>query len=87
MSNIVYADQLEPTFIPWATPTAYPTSEATPPIGLDFEAIQAPELAERIVSGYQMMNQNQFMDMIFWALLLVMVIGGMYSIVKQLKDA
>lgn len=87
MSHIIYVEQLEPTFMPWPTPTPYPTSEATPVIQTAIESIQAPELAERIVSGYQFMNQHQFMDMVFWALLLVMVIGGAYNIIKQLRDA
>jgi len=87
MNKPVYPQQLAPTPIPWDTPTPYPTVGATPPIDFGFESIQAPEMAETIVSGWQMINVDGYMDMVFWAVIVALLVTGAFSIKKHLKDA
>lgn len=78
--------QIEVTPIPWATPTPYPTPVATVPIDLSI-AMDSGEFAENIVSGWQTFNSTGYLDVIFWALIVSIVVAGLISIKRHLEDA
>jgi hypothetical protein len=73
-----------PTPIYWATPTVIPTSAATPQFDLGgVETVYT--LAENLVQGYNMAESYGAMDYLYWVLIVAIVLGGIWSIVKRLK--
>lgn len=71
-----------PTPIPWATLTPYPTTAATAQI--DF-AGAGEGMAESLVQGYQIANNAGALDTVMFAILLLLVIGGVWSIIKRVQ--
>lgn len=70
------------TPIPWATLTPFPTANATAPvqlIGMDVD------MSEKLVQGYQMANSVGALDMLMFAILLFIVVGGVWSIIRKLQ--
>jgi len=72
-----------PTPVPWATLTPYPTSAATAPVQL---VGVNEDMAEKLVQGYGIANGAGAMDMLFFAILLFIVVGGVWSIIKRLQN-
>lgn len=78
--------QIDLTPIPWATPTPYPTPEGTPVIDLS-AAVDSAAFAENIVSGWQTFNNTGWLDVIFWALIVAIIVSGIVSVKRHLEDA
>lgn len=71
-----------PTPIPWATLTPFPTSSGVIP--LDFTGA-GEGMAESLVQGYQVANNAGALDMVMFAILLFLVIGGVWSVIKRVQ--
>lgn len=71
-----------PTPIPWATLTAYPTTAATAQI--DFTGA-GEGMAERLVQGYQITNAMGGLNTVMIAILLLLAVGGVWSIIRRLQ--
>lgn len=67
----------------WATPTFYPTSNATPPIQL---TIPVRTLPDQIVQGYNTLNQQNAFDMVWLVVMLMLILGGVLSVQKRLSN-
>jgi hypothetical protein len=76
-------DTPTPTTFVWPTLTPFPTSAATSV--LDLSAANIP-MAERLVQGYQVANNAGAMDLLIWAILLFLIIGGIWSIIRRLQS-
>lgn len=72
-----------PTPIPWSTLTPYPTTAATAQI--DFVGA-GQDMAERLVQGYQVTNAMGGINMLMIAILLLLAIGGVWSIIRRLQS-
>lgn len=72
------------TLTPWPTPTPRTFAEATPafniPTGMPYA------VAEEVVQGYHFANQDGALDTIVVIAILVLVIGGMWTIVSKVKE-
>lgn len=68
----------------WATPTPIPMPVGTPVIGLDGEAIGIT-MAENLVQGFQQANQMGALDMLFMAILVLLILGGLWSIMRRIQ--
>lgn len=75
---------MDPTPIPWYTPTPFPTPNATPPINLDIGL--GYDMAESVVGGYNFANQYGFVDTVMFALLLIIIVGGVWTIIRKLQN-
>lgn len=75
---------MTPTPIPWPTPTQMPFNPATPPFDLG-GAQTGYELAESIVAGYGWLNANSALDYLFLSIMILIVIGGLWSIIQHVK--
>lgn len=77
------------TFTPeqtiWPTPTPRPTLVPAPPPFTLGGAETGYTLAEEIVSGYNWVNANDGYDLFMTVLVVVVVIGGLYSIVRRVQ--
>lgn len=71
-----------PTPIPWATLTPLPTSYATAQINF---AGAGEGMAESLVQGYQVANNAGAIDMVMFAILLLLILGGVWSIIKRVQ--
>ena len=72
-----------PTPVPWATLTAYPTVAATAPINF---AGAGEGMAERLVQGYQLTRDMGGINMVMIAILLLLAVGGVWSIIRRLQN-
>jgi len=71
------------TPIPWATLTPYPTTAATAPVQL---IGVGEDMSEKLVQGYQMANSVGAIDMLMFSILLFIVVGGVWSVIKRLQS-
>ncbi len=74
---------MTPTPIPWYTPTPFPTIDATAPVLIG--NIGVP-IAEAIVQGYQTANAYHLLDLVMWAALVFLIIGGVWATVRRLQN-
>jgi hypothetical protein len=72
-----------PTPIPWFTPTPFPTVNATAPVIIGNVGVP---VAEAIVQGYQTLNSYNVLDIIIWAALVLLIIGGVWATVRRVKE-
>lgn len=75
---------MDPTPIPWHTPTPFPTPNATPSIQLDVGLNY--DMAESVVGGYNYINQYGIVDNLMFAVLFIIVVGGIWTIIRRLQD-
>lgn len=73
-----------PAPVYWPTPTPIPTTAATPVMDFGGEDT-VYMLAENLVQGYQQANNYGVMDYLFWVLILFIVLGGIWSIIRRVK--
>lgn len=68
----------------WATPTPFPTPDGTPviflPSGMDVT------FAESLVQGYQSANNAGALDMLMFAILFLIVVGGIWSVIHRVQN-
>jgi len=69
-----------PTPGPWPTPTFIPTTEATPAILIDPNISNT--YAEQVVQGYNQYVRN---DIFGWAVILAIILGGIWSVIKHMQ--
>jgi hypothetical protein len=74
---------MTPTPASWPTPTPIPYVYATPVF--DFQD-GSYIVAENMVQGYQMLNSAGGMDSIFVVLIILMLVGGLWSINRHLSQ-
>lgn len=67
----------------WPTPTPLPPSVSTPVVDV-FNDLEYT-LAEGLVQGYQQANMAGALDMLMFALVVFLVLGGVWSIQRHLK--
>jgi hypothetical protein len=72
-----------PTPIIWATLTPMPTGAATSVLDLGGANIT---LGEHLVQGYQVANSMGAMDLLMFAILLFLIIGGVWSIIRRVQN-
>lgn len=73
------------TIVYWATPTPLPTAAATAATNFGISPETSYVLAENLVQGYQMANSYGIVTYLDWILILVIVLGGVWSIIKHMK--
>lgn len=76
---------MTPTPIPWPTPTFMPTSAATPAIQFGGDEL-VYGMAEDFVQGYHQARMFGALDMLFFALIFIIVLGGMWSIMRHVRN-
>lgn len=78
-----------PTQIPWPTPTAYPTvdpANARIDFG-NYDFIESyAEMAEQGVGTWQMANQEQTLDDMLTVVLIGVILLGLFSIFRNVRD-
>jgi len=68
---------------PWPTLTPFPTSDATSVL-LSLDGANV-DLSEKLVQGYQVANNAGAMDLLIYAILLFLILGGVWSIIRRLQ--
>ncbi len=73
-----------PTPVPqvWPTFTLYPTVNATVPVDLGDTQYT---IAEHIVQSYQQTQGYPVMDMLSWGIIFMLIIVGVWSIIRRLQ--
>jgi hypothetical protein len=66
----------------WVTPTPVPTLANPPP---SLEIIESSQLATSIVGGWQQVNSYGLVDIALTVALLLLVIGGIWSIIRHVQ--
>lgn len=71
----------------WPTPTPLPTPDliSSTPVFTAIEGVDT-ELAEWIVQGYQAANYAGVVDFVMMAVIVLIVIGGIFSITRHVQS-
>lgn len=69
----------------WPTPTPIPTPNATAVMAPILDGIEI-DLAEQLVQGYQQANNTGVLEIIFFAILTLLIIGGVWSITRHVQQ-